>query len=66
MTPLSHAEKTMCIQLSVCNSHLVINAGNKFIDLDHMEKVKKDHNLNVDIQYLADKPLIAVQGPKAS
>jgi aminomethyltransferase len=43
-----------------------LNAGNKFKDLDHIERVKKEHNLKVDIQYLEDKPLIAVQGPLAS
>jgi aminomethyltransferase len=46
--------------------HMVVNGGNKFIDLEHMKKLKTEYNLHVDINYLADKPLIAVQGPKAS
>lgn len=39
---------------------MVVNGANKFIVLDHMEKLKKEFNFNVDIQYLGDKPLIAI------
>ena len=45
---------------------MVINGGNKFIDLEHMNTLKNTFALNVDIQYLEDKPLIAIQGPEAS
>lgn len=42
---------------------MVVNAGNKFIGLDHMSKLIKQFNFNVDLQYLEDKPLLAIQGP---
>jgi hypothetical protein len=30
-------------------SHMVVNGGNKFIDLEHMRELKKKFNLDVDI-----------------
>lgn len=29
--------------------HMVVNGGNKFIDLEHMRELKKKFNLDVDI-----------------
>jgi len=29
--------------------HMVVNGGNKFIDLEHMNELKKQFNLNVEI-----------------
>lgn len=52
------------------NDHLnvVINAGCKDKDLENMRKHKEEHWLNKDvvIEYLEDKSLIALQGPKAA
>lgn len=45
---------------------MVVNAGNKFTVLDHIRKVITDRNYKVQVDYLEDKPLIAVQGPAAS
>ncbi|CAD8183994.1 unnamed protein product [Paramecium pentaurelia] len=45
--------------------HIVVNAGNKFIDMKQMDKIIKDYNYKVQYEYLKDKPLIAVQGPNA-
>lgn len=47
--------------------HMVVNAGNKYGDLEHMFQVQKEYfpNADISIQHLTDKALIALQGPKA-
>lgn len=46
---------------------MVVNAGNKYGDLDHMFKVKRDFfpNDDITINHIQDRALIALQGPKA-
>lgn len=48
-------------------SHMVLNAGNKQIDLDHFKKIKEEHFSNMDISFklLDDFSLVALQGPKS-
>ena len=41
---------------------LVVNAGGKFEDLDHL----RAHLLSTPIEYLGDKALLALQGPEAA
>lgn len=47
--------------------HIVINAGNKVKDLEHMKKLKETEfaGKDVTIQYIQDKALVALQGPKS-
>jgi len=49
------------------NSHMVVNASNKYGDLEHMYKVQQEFfpNADISINHLTDKALIALQGPKA-
>lgn len=46
---------------------MVVNAGNKFKDLEHMNKVKDEFfkGKDVSIQYIEDRSLVALQGPAA-
>lgn len=47
--------------------HMVVNAGNKYGDLQHMFKIKQEvfPNDDITIKYLQDRALVALQGPKA-
>lgn len=47
---------------------VVLNAGCKFTDLDHMKtyKEKEFANKDVNIDYSEENSLVAVQGPKAA
>jgi Glycine cleavage system T protein (aminomethyltransferase) len=53
--------------VSLILSHIVVNAGNKYTDLEHMKKIKETEfaGKDITIDYLQDKALIALQGPKA-
>lgn len=46
---------------------MVVNAGNKYGDLEHMFKVKQEFfpSSDITINHLQDRALIALQGPKA-
>ena len=48
--------------------HMVVNAGNKFTDLEHMKNLKETLFPKADLsfEYLDSRALIAVQGPKAA
>lgn len=58
--------KDDCIitKLSDNEFYVVLNAGCKTTDLEHINKYKQDYP-NVEIEYTSDNQLIAVQGPKA-
>ncbi len=47
---------------------MVVNAGCKTKDIENMRKAKEDHfkNKDVVIEYVDDRSLIALQGPKAA
>ena len=47
---------------------MVVNAGNKYKDLEHMKKLKQEKfaDADVSIEYIEDSALIALQGPKAA
>lgn len=53
--------------ISKLSSNLVLNAGNKFKDLDHMEFIKNNFfkDKDVAIEYNETEDLIAIQGPNA-
>jgi glycine cleavage system aminomethyltransferase T len=42
---------------------MVVNSGNKFNDIVHMNQVKRQNNMEVDIIHRTDLSLIAIQGP---
>jgi aminomethyltransferase len=46
---------------------MVVNAGNKYKDLEHMNNIKSEFfkGKDVSIQYIEDRSLIALQGPAA-
>lgn len=48
--------------------HMVVNAGNKYKDLDHMKIIQAKYfqDKDLSIEYIEDRSLIALQGPKAS
>lgn len=45
---------------------IVVNAGNKYIDMDHINKVISKENLNVKAHLDESLALIALQGPYAA
>ena len=55
---------------ALCNfkSNIVLNAGNKFIDLEHMEVLKQEFfkDKDVGIEYREKECLIAIQGPNSA
>lgn len=55
----------------VCNAaegylFVVVNAGNKHIDLEHMQKIKDEFSGDVKIEYIEDRSLLALQGKAAA
>lgn len=48
--------------------HMVVNAGNKFTDLEHMKNLKETlfPKSDISFEYLDTRALIAIQGPKAA
>ena len=44
---------------------MVVNSGNKWRDVEHMQKIKQEFKYEVEIEHLLDHGLIALQGPKA-
>lgn len=45
---------------------IVVNAGNKYIDMDHINRVISKENLNVKAKLDESLALIALQGPEAA
>jgi len=48
--------------------NMVVNAGNKYGDLEHMFRVRDEFfpNSDLKIEHLQDKALVALQGPKSA
>lgn len=49
-------------------SHAVLNAGNVEIDMKHFKAVLEQEfkNKDVSLEFLGDRALVAIQGPKAA
>lgn len=46
---------------------MVVNAGNKFKDLDHMKKIQESFPKDgVTIKYIENRSLVALQGPQSA
>lgn len=56
-----------CIVTKVTDEHfyVVLNAGCKFKDMDHMNKFIGDFDCTMEYHSEDERSLIAVQGPKA-
>lgn len=45
---------------------IVVNGANKYIVMDHLHQVIKNHSLRVDLQLHEENGQIAFQGPKSA